>query len=98
MNDRGVKKAIGFSMREFEGAVGEFIAGQRTHPESKEVYAKVDEMLESIWGVGYALDVGVLYDLEEKENPLYHHYEKLKIAFGLLKSKPGEINRMLKKL
>ena len=99
MNDRGVKKAICFSMIEFEGIVSELITGQRTHPESKKIYARVDEMLESIRGVGYVLDVdGVLYGLEEKENPLYHHCEKLEIAYGWLKSKPGEINRMSKNL
>lgn len=103
MNDRGVKKAPGFSVIEFDGVVSEFIAGGRTHPESKEIYAKVDEMLERIRSFGYVPDAdGVLHDLEEeeeeKENPLYYHSEKLAIAFGLLKTKPGEIIRISKNL
>ncbi|GMN55044.1 hypothetical protein TIFTF001_024164 [Ficus carica] len=100
MNDRGVKKAPGCSRIEFEGVVSEFIAGGRTHPESREIYGKVDEMLERIRRVGYVPDVdGVLHDLEEeKENPLYYHSEKLAIAFGLLKTKPRETIRISKNL
>ncbi|PON93074.1 DYW domain containing protein [Trema orientale] len=101
MNDRGVKKAPGFSMIELEGAVNEFIAGGRSHPQSKEIYAKVDEMLERIRCIGYVPDTdGVLHDVEEeeRENPLYYHSEKLAIAFGLLKTKPGETIRISKNL
>ncbi|KAL3534540.1 hypothetical protein ACH5RR_003001 [Cinchona calisaya] len=101
MNDRGVKKAPGFSVIELEGAVSEFIAGGRTHPQAKEIYAKVNEMLARIRSVGYVpVTDGVLHDIseEERENPLYYHSEKLAIAFGLLKTKPGETLRITKNL
>lgn len=101
MNDRGVKKAPGFSMIELEGVVNEFIAGGRAHPQSEEIFAKVDEMLEQIRSIGYVPDTdGVLHDLEEeeRENPLYYHSEKLAIAFGLLRTKPGETLRISKNL
>lgn len=104
MNDRGVKKAPGFSMIELEGVLNEFIAGGRAHPQATEIYAKVDEMLERIKSIGYVPDSdGVLhYDLDEeeeqKENPLYYHSEKLAIAFGLLKAKPGQTLRISKNL
>ncbi|KAL5538067.1 hypothetical protein UlMin_042277 [Ulmus minor] len=101
MNDRGVKKTPGFSMIEMEGVVNEFIAGGRAHPQAKEIYAKVDEMLERIRLAGYVPDTdGVLHDVdeEERENPLYYHSEKLAIAFGLLKTKPGETIRISKNL
>lgn len=101
MNDRGVNKAPGFSMIELEGVVNEFIAGGMAHPQAKEIYAKVDEMLESIKLLGYvpATD-GVLHDIveEERENPLSYHSEKLAIAFGLLKTKQGEAIRISKNL
>ncbi|CBI24015.3 unnamed protein product, partial [Vitis vinifera] len=101
MNDRGVKKAPGFSMIESESGVDEFIAGGRAHPQAKEIYAKLDEILETIRSIGYVPDTdGVLHDIdeEEKENPLYYHSEKLAIAFGLLKTKPGETLRISKNL
>ncbi|KAL1301099.1 pentatricopeptide repeat-containing protein At5g66520-like [Arachis ipaensis] len=101
MNDRGVKKVPGFSMIEMEGTVNEFVAGERTHPLAQEVYAKVGEILESIKMVGYVpKNEGVLHDLaeEEEESPLFYHSEKLAIAYGLLKTKPGETLRITKNL
>ncbi|CAL0325460.1 unnamed protein product [Lupinus luteus] len=101
MNDRGVKKEPGFSMIEMEGTVNEFVAGEMTHPLVKAIYAKVDEMLESIRLVGYVPDTdGVLHDLfeEERENPLFYHSEKLAIAYGLLKTKRGETLHITKNL
>ncbi|KAK6265181.1 hypothetical protein QUC31_016018 [Theobroma cacao] len=101
MNDRGVKKVPGFSVIELEGVVNEFIAGGRAHSETKEIYSKVDEMLECIRSVGYVPDTeGVVHDLdeEERENPLYYHSEKLAIALGLLKTKTGETFRITKNL
>ncbi|KAK4487573.1 hypothetical protein RD792_005779 [Penstemon davidsonii] len=101
MNDRGVKKGAGFSMIELEGNVSEFIAGGRNHLQAKEIYAKVEEMLARIKGLGYVPDVdGMLHDVceEESENPLHYHSEKLAIAFGLLKTKPGEVLRVTKNL
>ena len=101
MNDKEVKKVIGFFVIELEGAINEFIAGGRTHPLSKEIYAKVDEMLERIRCIGYVPDTdGALHDVEEeeRENPLYYHSEKLAIAFGLLKTKPRQTIRISKNL
>ncbi|XP_009795612.2 pentatricopeptide repeat-containing protein At5g66520 [Nicotiana sylvestris] len=101
MNDRGVKKAPGFSVVELEGVVSEFIAGGRTHPQAKEIYAKVNEMLDCIKSAGYVPDSDGLQqdiDEEERENPLYYHSEKLAIAFGLLKTKPGAVLRITKNL
>lgn len=101
MNDRGVKKTAGFSMIELEGTVSEFIAGGRNHPQAREIYAKVEEVLDRIREKGYIPDTdGMLYDIceEERENPLNYHSEKLAIAFGLLKTKPGETIRVTKNL
>ncbi|XP_058077061.1 pentatricopeptide repeat-containing protein At5g66520-like [Magnolia sinica] len=101
MNDRGVNKAPGCSMIELDGVVSEFIAGGRSHPRAKEIYLKVDEMLQCIRSAGYVPDTdGVLHDIdeEEKENPLYYHSEKLAIAYGLLNTSPGATIRISKNL
>ncbi|KAL9390669.1 hypothetical protein Peur_014589 [Populus x canadensis] len=84
--------------------VHEFIAGERNHPQAKELHAKVFEMLEHLKSVGYVVDTnGVLHghefdEEEDGENPLYYHSEKLAIAFGLSRTKPGETLRILKNL
>lgn len=101
MNDRGVKKVAGSSMIELEGGVSEFVAGGRAHPEAKEIYAKVEEMIAKIKDFGYVTDdEGMVYDAgeEERENRLHYHSEKLAIAFGLIKTKPGETIRVTKNL
>ena len=98
-----MKKEPGFSIIEMDGVVNEFIAGGIgiTHPQAKEIYAKVEEMLESIKLVGYVPNTdGILHDLveEEKESPLFYHSEKLAMAYGLLRSKRGETLRITKNL
>ncbi|PKI43091.1 hypothetical protein CRG98_036570 [Punica granatum] len=101
MNDREVEKIPGFSAIELDGNISKFVAGDRNHPESELIYAKVDAVLESIRKVGYEPDINeVLHDLsgEDIETPLCYHSEKLAIGFGLLKSKPGETIRIYKNL
>ncbi|XP_023732615.1 pentatricopeptide repeat-containing protein At5g66520 isoform X1 [Lactuca sativa] len=103
MNDRGVKKEPGFSQIEIEGSINEFIAGGRVHRDSKQIYEKVNEMLTSIKSMGYEPESeNVLHDISEEEedveNPVFYHSEKLAIAYGLLKSKPGEVLRITKNL
>ncbi|GER57206.1 pentatricopeptide repeat (PPR) superfamily protein [Striga asiatica] len=100
MNDRGVKKLAGLSIVELDGTVHEFIAGGRAHPEAREVYAKVDEVLVRIMEYGYVpeSDGMILTSEEENENPLFYHSEKLAIAYGLLKTKGGETIRVTKNL
>ncbi|KAK6127308.1 hypothetical protein DH2020_038971 [Rehmannia glutinosa] len=101
MNDRGVKKVAGFSMIELEGASETSSLRGRAHPEAKEIYAKVEEMLVRIKDRGYVPSIdGMLYDIreEENDNPLQYHSEKLAIAFGLLKTKRGETIRVTKNL
>lgn len=101
MNDRGVNKEAGCSMIELRGGVHEFIAGGMSHPQAREIFAKVNEMLRRIKSIGYKPDTeGVLHyiDDDEKENPLYFHSEKLAIAFGLLHTVGGETIRISKNL
>ncbi|XP_076953203.1 pentatricopeptide repeat-containing protein At5g66520-like [Bidens hawaiensis] len=102
MNDRGVKKASGFSLIETDGTVNEFVAGGRSHPDCEIIHAKVKEMLSCIRSVGYAPEgEGVGYDISDEEDiekALFYHSEKLAIAFGLLKTKAGETLRITKNL
>ncbi|KAF6167157.1 hypothetical protein GIB67_029795 [Kingdonia uniflora] len=81
--------------------VANFIAGRGAHPQAKEIYAKVGEMLECIRSIGYVPDTdGVSHDVEEeeKESRLHYHSEKFAIAFGLLKTNPCSIIRVSKNL
>ncbi|XP_073279022.1 pentatricopeptide repeat-containing protein At5g66520-like [Primulina huaijiensis] len=101
MNDRGVKKEAGISTVEFQGIVSEFIAGGKTHPQAEEIYCKMEEIFVRIRDVGYVPDTDkILLDISDEEcGSLSHcHSEKQAIAFGLLKTKPGELIRVTKNL
>ncbi len=101
MIDRGIKKTPGCSLIEMSGIVHEFVAGDQSHPQSKEIYSKLDEMTRDLKFAGYSpdtseisLDVGE----EDKESALYRHSEKLAIAFALFSSGPGVTIRIVKNL
>lgn len=101
MVDRGIKKTPGCSLIEMSGIVHEFVAGDQSHPQSKEIYSKLDEMTRDLKFSGYSpdtseisLDVGE----EDKETALNRHSEKLAIAFALFCSEPGVTIRIVKNL
>lgn len=101
MVDRGIKKTPGCSLIEMSGIVHEFVAGDQSHPQSKEIYSKLDEMTRDLKFSGYSpdtseisLDVGE----EDKETALNRHSEKLAIAFALFNSGPGVTIRIVKNL
>ncbi|XP_058112334.1 putative pentatricopeptide repeat-containing protein At3g15930 [Magnolia sinica] len=101
MTDRGIQKTPGCSLIEMNGSVHEFVAGDRSHLQSDEIYSKLDEMARDLKFAGYVPDTSeVLIDIgeEEKENAVYWHSEKLAIAFGLISSHAGATIRVVKNL
>ncbi|CAL5037702.1 unnamed protein product [Urochloa decumbens] len=100
MDERNVTKEAGRSVIEVDGEVCEFQCGSLRHPQAEEVYAMANDMMRRIGAEGYVPDTrDVLHDLaEEKETPLLYHSEKLAIAFGLLRTKPGDMMRITKNL
>lgn len=101
MSKRGITKVPGCSIVELDGEVHEFIAGDESHPQYKEIYLMVEEMSRELRRVGHiALTSEVLLDLDEedKEGALQWHSEKLAIAFVLLRTPPGTQVRVVKNL
>ncbi|PSS17830.1 Pentatricopeptide repeat-containing protein [Actinidia chinensis var. chinensis] len=101
MMDRGIKKTPGCSLIEMNGIVHEFVTGDHSHPQSEEIYSKLDEMIEDLKISRYlpnTLEVSLNIGEEEKENVLNRHSEKLAIAFGLISSEPGVTIRIVKNL
>ncbi|PSS07526.1 Pentatricopeptide repeat-containing protein [Actinidia chinensis var. chinensis] len=101
MMDKGIKKTPGCSLIEMNGMVHEFVAGDRSHPQSEEIFSKLEQMIEDLNFSGYipntlelSLDIGE----EEKESALNRQSEKLAIAFGLISSEPGVTIRIVKNL
>ncbi|XP_057831875.1 pentatricopeptide repeat-containing protein At3g24000, mitochondrial [Cryptomeria japonica] len=101
MSDRGVEKIPGCSWVEVHKMVHTFCVGDRSHPQTPQIYAKLDELFCKMKEAGYIPDTRpVLNDVEEEEKELIlvHHSEKLAIAFGLLNTSPGTTLRVVKNL
>ncbi|CAL0308794.1 unnamed protein product [Lupinus luteus] len=102
MMEKGIKKTPGCSMMELNGNVYEFVAGDQSHPQSKEIYEKLENMIQDLkYVAGYSPDTSeVFLDIgeEDKETALYRHSEKLAIAYALISSGPGITIRIVKNL
>ena len=87
MKIKEVKKVPGFSYIDVNGVIHKFVNGDQTHSNLHEIYRKSEEIMSWIMEHGYVPETDyVLHDigLEEKENALSYHSEKLAVAFGLL--------------
>ncbi|XP_068664408.1 pentatricopeptide repeat-containing protein At5g48910-like [Aristolochia californica] len=102
MKDRGIQKVPGCSSVELDGRVHEFIVGDITHAQKKEMYEMMDEFGERLRIEGYEPDTRqVLLDIEEEEvrqSSLTHHSEKLAIAFAFIHTRPGTTIHVMKNL
>ncbi|XP_057812580.2 pentatricopeptide repeat-containing protein At3g24000, mitochondrial [Cryptomeria japonica] len=87
MNKMGIKKKVGRSWIEVKNKVHTFVASDRSHPQTEEIYGKLDSLIKEMKEIGYVPDTSsALHDVEEhqKEHLVCHHSEKLAIAFGLI--------------
>lgn len=101
MKERGVKTSTGISMIDFDGVVHEFKMGDGSHPQMKNIYLMLKNMIKRLKMEGYSPNTSqVLFDIEEeeKEAELQYHSEKLAIAFGLINTKPGTTIHVVKNL
>jgi len=96
------KKIPGCSSIEMKGTFHQFLVGDRSHPESREIYSFLDEMTIKLKSAGYVPEFGELLrdidDEEDKETALSVHSEKLAIAFGLMNTAYGTPIRIVKNL
>ncbi|XP_059069535.1 pentatricopeptide repeat-containing protein At1g11290, chloroplastic-like [Cryptomeria japonica] len=101
MKDQGIKKIPGCSWIERHKMVHVFHVGDRSHPQTQEIYAKLEKLSREMKAAGYHPDPRhSLNAVEEEEKELFlsHHSEKLAITFGLLNSPPGTTIRVVKNL
>ncbi len=78
---RGVKKIPGISMIELNGVVHKFVVEDRSHPQSEQIYAKLNELYSRMKAAGHKPDTNwVLHNIEEdvKEVHLCYHRFVLK--------------------
>ncbi|KAJ8774195.1 hypothetical protein K2173_009626 [Erythroxylum novogranatense] len=101
LQDRRVDKHPGWSCIEVEHNVHCFVAGDRTHKDAKRIYGKLEETMEDARKLGYVPGhEWAVHDIEveEKEETLGIHSEKLALSFGLICSSPGTTIRIVKNI
>ncbi|KAI5000757.1 hypothetical protein ZWY2020_010716 [Hordeum vulgare] len=101
MGGASVKKEAGRSWVTLGDGVHTFTAGDRSHPNTKEIYEKLSVLIQKIRNAGYVpMTEFALYDLEEenKEELLNYHSEKLAVAFVLTRPPSGVPIRIMKNL
>ncbi|CAK7336850.1 unnamed protein product [Dovyalis caffra] len=101
MIKKRVHKIRGKSWFELAGGLHPFKAGDRSHPETEAIYKVLEELIQRTKLAGYVPTTDlVMMDVseEEKEGNLYHHSEKLALAYGILKTTSGMEIRISKNL
>ncbi|XP_010256585.1 PREDICTED: pentatricopeptide repeat-containing protein At2g29760, chloroplastic [Nelumbo nucifera] len=102
MRNSGIRKEPGCSSIEVDGVVHEFLVGDNSHPLSRAIYSKLDEIMVKLKSIGYVPNKSdLLQNVEEedvKEHALYLHSEKLAIAFGLISVDPPKPVRIMKNI
>ncbi|KAI3897089.1 hypothetical protein MKX03_009692 [Papaver bracteatum] len=101
MKATGIKKAPGFSSMEVNGYIHEFIMGDQSHPQTKEILEKLVEMGKKLKLAGHVPNTSAVLlnvDEEEKETSLTYHSEKLAMAFGLISTASNTPIRIVKNL
>lgn len=101
MGELEVKKKPGYSCIDIGRESQVFYAGETSHPLKKEMFDLLMKLDDEMRKRGYVPDTSdVLHDMEqqEKERQLFWHSERLALAYGLLKSVPGTVIRIVKNL
>ncbi|PWA34517.1 pentatricopeptide repeat (PPR) superfamily protein [Artemisia annua] len=101
MADMDIKKEPGYSCVHLGKESEVFHAGETSHLLKDEMSVLLKDLDEEMRRRGYVPDVSfVLRDIGEKdkENQLFWHSERLAVAYGLIKSVPGSVIRVVKNL
>jgi len=101
LKKRGIRKVPGMSSIYVDSKLHQFIAGDKSHQRTSEIYIKLDEMICRLRSAGYVPNTScqVLFGcsdrddcseaLEEVEQVLFTHSEKLALCFGLMSTPSG---------
>ncbi|PKA66715.1 Pentatricopeptide repeat-containing protein [Apostasia shenzhenica] len=101
MKRSGIKKRPGCSWVQGKKGTVTFFVGDRSHPDSQQIYSLLLTLIERIKALGYIPETYfALHDVddEEKSYLLSVHSEKLALAYGILTSSPGSVIQITKNL
>ncbi|KAG9147813.1 hypothetical protein Leryth_003425 [Lithospermum erythrorhizon] len=101
MKDVGIKKNTGYSWISVKNSIHVFQAKDTSHERYVEIQNMLVNLKRDMKSAGYIPNTNfALHDLEEeeKESEVWHHSEKIALAFGLVALPPGIPIRITKNL
>ncbi|TXG71264.1 hypothetical protein EZV62_006199 [Acer yangbiense] len=101
MGSNKIKKQPACSWVKLKDGVSTFGMGDKSHPQTLQIYSKLEELKKMIKEAGYVPDTSyALHDTDEeqKEQNLWDHSERVALAFGLINTPEGSTIRVFKNL
>nr|XP_043619357.1 pentatricopeptide repeat-containing protein At3g24000, mitochondrial [Erigeron canadensis] len=101
MEFSNIKKKPACSWINIKRKVSSFAIGDKSHPYSDKIYAKLDELRKKVKEAGYVPDLSFSLqdvDEEQKEDHLWKHSERLALAYGLMNTPEGSSLQIFKNL
>ena len=111
IQSQGIKTTPGWSWIEVGNKVHKFVVDDKSHPDSKEIYRKLEEVVHRASLLGYAKEESEKSQVEEseshpqdycwereRENSTSFHSEKLAIAYGVSRTPEGTSLLIVKNL
>ncbi|KAH0927482.1 hypothetical protein HID58_019738 [Brassica napus] len=95
MRERGFKKEPGYSYVEHMGRVHLFLAGDRSHEQTEEVYRMLDELEASVMEIEGNTECDRCGEVSSSTR---EHSERLAVAFAILNTSPGAEILVIKNL
>ncbi|KAK4799295.1 hypothetical protein SAY86_024660 [Trapa natans] len=92
--DKGIRKIPGMSCIHINGEFHRFCSGDKSHPRKTEVYSMLDEVIRRLKLAGYVPHTSSqvengMKEMEDKEQALFSHSEKLAVCYGLISTRAG---------
>ncbi|XP_029130749.1 pentatricopeptide repeat-containing protein At2g22070 isoform X2 [Cajanus cajan] len=92
IKDGNINKLPGYSWVDIRNKTHVFGVEDWSHPQKKEIYEKLDSLLDQIKSIGYVPQTeSVLIDMDDnlKEKLLHYHSERIAVAYSLLTCPTG---------
>ncbi|KDP25085.1 hypothetical protein JCGZ_22620 [Jatropha curcas] len=101
MGSNKIKKKPACSWVKLKNKIDSFGIGDKSHPQTRQIYEKLEELKKRIKEAGYVPDTSyALHDTDEeqKEQSLWNHSERLALAFGLINTPESSTVKIFKNL
>ncbi|KAM7275521.1 hypothetical protein ACFE04_017387 [Oxalis oulophora] len=96
-----VRKEPGLSLIQIGNQVHEFASGGQRHPLREAIFIELKGLIGKLKAIGYVPETTLALhdtDIEQKEEQLYHHSEKLALAFATMNGVGARVVKIVKNI